>query len=393
MGAGVVMANPVPVTYNAAASPVAGGRFVVSEFWRNLAPGWTNLTPSGTRPPFGILAFSASAWDVDGGKLYINGGGHADYGGNEVWEWDYENRATNFVRHYPPDFTDIYTGPYTPEEKYALLLSHIDNTNWPGAVVEAGKPVRPISRHTYASLVWMPHLKKFTLGGGSLYSGMTPIDYWAHVWDVDQRDFWFYDPAVKQFDYKGSGFKDSTYLQANWQRRFVLHEGRKKLYLTNINSSNRVHIVEYNTLTNVWTAHNSLSPQTSNSIARVVVDRKRDRLIVLQVSLEQPVRTYSYDIDAQSWTELPTTGVAPSGLKSEAWAVYSTRTDSIYLLRTKLEGMAKLNLQTLTWTVEAITGPEFGSISGNWYYDRRRGCGLIAYQKLGSGIHVWAYKD
>ena len=386
------MANPVPVTYNAAASPVVGGRFIVSEFWRNLAPGWTDITPAGTRPPFGILAFSGSAWDVKGGKLYINGGGHADYGGNEVWEWDYENRATDFVRHYPPDFTDIY-GVGTPEQQYAALREFVDNVNWPGAVVIDGQPVRPISRHTYASLVWMPHLNKFTVGGASLYSGMTPVDYWAGVWDVYQADFWYYDPISKTFEYKGSGNKDPQYLGYAWQARMVLDESREKLYSAIVDGGNQVSIVEHNPATNTWTAHNVPCSQQSVILARPVVDTLRDRLIVLVQSAGQSVRTWAYDLDLMSWSEVSTAGTAPPDLNSEAWAVYSTKNDAIYLLRSSENGMSKLSLQSSVWASETINGPTFGAVSGNWFYDKRRKCALVVYQTLGGGTQVFAYKD
>lgn len=384
------MANPVSVTYNAAASPVAGGRFIVSEFWRNLAPGWTDITPSGTRPPFGILAFSGSAWDVKGGKLYINGGGHADYGGNEVWEWDYENRATDFVRHYPPDFVGTIYGVGTPEQQYTALLPFVDNTNWPGAVVINGQPVRPISRHTYASLVWMPHLNKFTVGGGSTFSGMTPVNYWANVWPNSPQDLWFYDPATGAFEYKGSELLNAAFAV---HPRFTLHGVRETLYSVDTKTSNQARVRSYDIATNAWRTHTAFATPTGIIGVRWVVDTLRDRLVCVLRPSSGNAMVWAYSLDTESWSQITTTGTPPAALDNEAWAIYAEHADEMWLMTNAASGVRKLSFATGEWATEAISGPNFTQTSGNWFYDHRRKVGLLTYQKLGSGIRVWTYKD
>ena len=114
------MATPNSVTYTAAASPVVGGRFLVSEFWRNLAPGWTEITTSGTAPGNGIYAYSGMALDTLRGKLYFHGGGHNDYAGNDTWELDLETRA--FAQHYLSDVSQ-------QNPPLATARALVDNTN------------------------------------------------------------------------------------------------------------------------------------------------------------------------------------------------------------------------------------------------------------------------
>lgn len=45
---------------------------------------WTGMNGQ----PSVVSAWSGGAWDEGGRALYITGGGHGDYGGNEVYKWD-----------------------------------------------------------------------------------------------------------------------------------------------------------------------------------------------------------------------------------------------------------------------------------------------------------------
>lgn len=381
------MATPAPANYSAASSPVAGGRFVLSDFWRNLSPGWTELTPAGTKPPIGLLAYSGSAWDVKGGKVYFQGGGHADYGGNEVWEWDYENRTTNFVKHYEPDFFDIF-GVGTPQQQYAALAPYVDNVNFPGAVVRGGVPTRPITRHTYASLVWLPHLGKFTVAGGSTYSSYEPVTYWDNVWLNSPKDLWLYDPVTKTFDYKGSMHLDSNFRP---RPRVALHEGRRKLYSVDANPGNIPQVNSYDPDTNTYRTHPNKAPSAQISDARWVVDTLRDRLVVFLLHTGGVASLWAYDLTTEQWSQINATGTAPGSFYYEDWGVHAEHLDEVWLLSHHTAGMKKLDLQTNTWRTEAISGPKFIQTSGNWFYDRRRKVALLAYQTLG-GTQIWAYK-
>jgi hypothetical protein len=316
-------------------------------------------------------------------------GGHADYGGNDAWEYDYENRPADFLKHNEPDFTAIYSGPYTPEEKYALLAPYVDNVNYPGAVMSGGQPLRPISRHTYASAVWMSWENRMTLGGGSTYSGMTPVNYWGNVWPNSPQDFWWYDPVGKVFEYKNSELLDPAYRVVP---RFAAHEGRQRLYGVVTNVSNRAAIREYNSATDTWTEHAEVGPVTGLAGVKLVVDELRDRIIVLQRVGTNAVTVAMYDLATRVWSDFPTTGPAPTTLDAEAWAIHATHLDEVWMLRSTALGMSKLDLQTGEWTTEAISGPDFLQCSGNWFYDRRRRVAMFTYQKLGAGIRVWTYK-
>ena len=120
------------MTYNAAASPVAGGRFLVSEFWRNLAPGWTKLpttAPNGA-PPGGIAAYSGMAVDDRGHRLFLFGGGHNDYFGNEVWRLTLN--TFEWSRDYAPDI-----GANPPVED---IWARVDASTLPGGYTDTMRP-------------------------------------------------------------------------------------------------------------------------------------------------------------------------------------------------------------------------------------------------------------
>lgn len=171
------MANPVPVTYNAAASPVAGGRFVWPTWRRAMAPAtWaeigTNtladvnpandpaLNPNypGMAPWHGqggqemvIAAWCGGAWCDVKKRLYITGGGHADYAGNELYWWD--GGSATFVRATNPTGAIGNTG--TLNDGQDASARYFDG--------------QPRSFHTYGNMVvadgvlWSP--------GGSVYFG------------------------------------------------------------------------------------------------------------------------------------------------------------------------------------------------------------------------------
>ena len=64
---------------------------------KSISSVWPTNQPSsitGQSGPSSILyAWTSAAWDHERGKAYFFGGGHADYNGNEVYEYDYLNNV------------------------------------------------------------------------------------------------------------------------------------------------------------------------------------------------------------------------------------------------------------------------------------------------------------
>ncbi len=112
-------------------------------------------TPVDLRPGFGgpwaiINAWASFAWDPNRGDLIIFGGGHANYGGNDVYRW----RGT----------TGLWERASLPSDLFlvnaaASLYETID-----------GPDHAPISSHTYDNNVFLPKLDRFLTFGGAAYN-------------------------------------------------------------------------------------------------------------------------------------------------------------------------------------------------------------------------------
>ncbi len=132
--------------------------------WRRLnvnafADAWapSSLLPlnngAESAPQFRIIeVWSSFAWDSSRGDLWIFGGGHAAYPGNDTYRW----RGS------------------TLRWERASLPSEIANMNIPG-LPELFEPVdgpdnAPIASHTYDNTLYLPRLDRYLTFGGAAYN-------------------------------------------------------------------------------------------------------------------------------------------------------------------------------------------------------------------------------
>lgn len=146
--------------------------------WVTL-PGDTRLTQAMTANPGGTLAFIASysgaALHPTTSVLYVIGGGHADYAGNDVYSLSLLTETPSWTQLEPP----------TPT---ALLGSTASDVGVPYCL--DGKPA---SRHTYYSLVVVPSRNRVMMfGAGAVWGngngGFPKVDGF-------RLDTFNYDPA------------------------------------------------------------------------------------------------------------------------------------------------------------------------------------------------------
>ena len=121
-------------------------------------PGWGILGPRGV-----TAAWGGGALDSKRNKLVVTGGGHADYGGNEVYEFDVASlkwkRATE-----PSPMREVKDGEYA---------------------VESGQA--PVSSHTYGGLAFLPSIDRVFKFGGSYYGSGNSYDQHAYLYNVEAR--------------------------------------------------------------------------------------------------------------------------------------------------------------------------------------------------------------
>lgn len=126
-------------------------------------------TPCGN-PENVIAAWSGGAYDPNGDRLIIWGGGHADYGGNEIYAFSVG--SLSWARIWGP----------SPSIPCAIGQACV-NTYPDG---------NPVARHTYNGLSFLPGANKFWIIGGSLYCGPGNAG----------RDTWVFDMASSQWQRK-----------------------------------------------------------------------------------------------------------------------------------------------------------------------------------------------
>lgn len=373
---------------------ISAGRNYVSPYWRELPAGWTELVIGGTKPPGGITAYSGMAVDVRSGKLRIVGGGHFDYSGDENWTLDYENR-TPWVQDQLPYFTGYnmsYSGSLETDAGYLYAQTRVDNVNFPGAIVEGGVPIRPISRHTYKSVHWIESLGKMLVGGGSTWSGAAER-YWSGpgVWLNAPKDCWLYDPSAKTWEYRGSKLLNAAYDTDGSVACY--HRLRDRVYQIGKDANSRLTMREWNPALNTWTLKPGFAAGTTVGGMTLCADTKRDRMLVIHRYLTNPVYLHAWYPETNTWEALTTTGAAPSSLAGDAQICYSPKTDSLLLMRTAADGMSVLDLTTMVWSSVAVPCPNLVQTEGRWFYDYRRGVALLMYRDISTTVRTFAYKD
>ncbi len=144
---------------------------------QSLAPGHWLALPAANRlvdvfpderdhPAWGVLGPRAVVVAWGGGAasdeaLYITGGGHSDYGGNEVYGFRFADLTWERL-------TD--PSPYRPECKG--ICRTLDGT--------------PTSAHTYDGIAWLPAQGRLWVGSGSAYRSGSAVRQ-AFEFDPDQR--------------------------------------------------------------------------------------------------------------------------------------------------------------------------------------------------------------
>ncbi len=172
--------------------------------------GWTSLninvfsdvwTPKALRPagdgPISIIgAWSSMAWDSNRGDLIFWGGGHAHYGGNEVYRW--RSSTLTWER--------------------ASLPSQVVTVGTHQQAID-GTLNAPIAAHTYDNSEFLPIADRWMTWGGAAYNtggrfvNEAGAQTGPYFWDPSKAD------ANKVGGTDGSGVDPSTLGGQMWQNR------------------------------------------------------------------------------------------------------------------------------------------------------------------------------
>jgi hypothetical protein len=194
-----------------------------------------NPVPPGD-PATIIEAWSGGALDSTRSRLIVWGGGHNDYGGNEIYVFDVN--ALTWSRTWGPS-------PGIPPPYGSTCSNTYSDGN-------------PVSRHTYGGLSYLPASDRFWINGGSRYCGG----------GAGGVDTWEYSFSTRTWTQRGNAPDGTLGNVAAYdaQTGHVFMRGYRNF-------------MEYNPTTGAWTTKGEYGPGESSDAMTAAVDPNR-RLFV-----------------------------------------------------------------------------------------------------------------
>ncbi|KFI22370.1 kelch repeat-containing protein [Nitrosococcus oceani] len=161
-----------------------------------------------------IESWSGGAFDPIGNRMFLMGGGHGGYYGNEIYEFDLDTKKWTRL-----------TNPTMP----AADADSVCYSTWDGGLT-------PTARHTYNHLAWVDHLNELFLFGG-----VTSCQNGGSL-----QDSWTFNPLIGQWKLK----RRSSPVGDNFVQIIYDPESRE-VYAKN-NSGIDKALYSFNFFTNRW---------------------------------------------------------------------------------------------------------------------------------------------
>lgn len=349
---------------------------------------WLHAGPGIPTMPLGISAYSGFVLDNLRSKILVFGGGHHDYGGNDVWSWDIANGG--FTRLYSPD--DLFN--LTASQAAAGT----DQVNFPGMWLASGKP---IPRHTFNSLAFISHQGKMFAGGGSTWDGPAG-DLWP-AWGNDPEDYWVFDPVTLNWTYKGSA---RLFPSGNAVHGPTAYDGSKYLYTVSYVWTNGVkgftrYVYRYDPDANTWLRRSAVPASLGEPLdGGCTFDTLRGNFIFYGLTTGSAL--WSYNVASDSWTNLfPTPWSPGANGPGQPGNIYSEGIcyDSINdaLIVAGPSGIWIYDYANPGVWTRGANGPEFaninGPIEGKLRFDASRNVAIFGFaSSLTFRYEIWAYR-
>ena len=242
---------------------------------------WVKVQSEGELAPyFGILAYSGMAYDSVNHKLLVFGGGHNDYGGNEVWTFDPE--TLKWKKMYEPDTESAYVySNYDPSE--------------PGKLQASG---RPLSRHTFDWIDFIDHAGVMVVIDGSTVDSNTGG---GELGSFHTGDTWTYDYVSNTWDYR------QNQPEAFYEAGGSAYDAGSQLVVAVAWGDTWV----YDYDNDQWTER--FPAQRPPSSGEIVLEYDSKRGVVYQFAGEWPHQSelWKYDVAINNWQKINTTGATP----------------------------------------------------------------------------------
>ncbi len=270
---------------------------------RSVVP---NPIPPGDGPAGITRAWSGGAYDTNRDRLIVWGGGHGDYGGNELYTFDIN--TLKWTRIWGPTNVSLIPPAFPPS-----------------TCSETYSDGNPRSRHTYGGLQYLPNIDRFWNSGGSLYCGSGGASSGTWTFNFDALTW------ERKANFIGS---------ADLEHVSAYDPLTGKVFF--VNTAAPLH--QYDPITDTWTKLTDLSIGNYKS---GTIDPKRRKFVIVGAGV-----VYAYDLPPKtdfSRKTLITTGANEITSGARIGIVYDPVSDRIIAWNGGAD-LYSLNLDTLVWT-------------------------------------------
>ena len=297
-----------------------------------------------------IDAWNSGVYDTKRDRYIITGGGHNDYGGNELYAFDVNTLS------------------------WSRIWGPSPNISPGGACLETYGDGNPASRHTYDGLAYLQNIDRFWMHGGSLYCSTGGPSQATWLFDFDSL-LWERKANISY----SSGLQMVSAYDPVTNKVFVA--GRASFQT----------LLEYDPVSDSWTERGDLSIDVAQTAA---IDPVRRTFVSLGSG-----KLFAYDLQQTgtiSRQDLSTTGDTSMVSIAYPGIVYDPVSDKMVAWNGGVD-VYLLDLDTLVWTrvtpaptntVIPTPAPHQGTF-GRWQYIPSKNAFIVVNS---IDENVWIYK-
>ncbi|GAA4404824.1 hypothetical protein [Quisquiliibacterium transsilvanicum] len=284
---------------------VPGSRLEETEAWTGYKGAAGNMGKAG------ILSYSGGVIRTKTSELFIAGGGHLDYAGNEIFSIGLASDSPVWTRRIDPSTSTPWDTSYYPDG-------------------------RPASRHTYRNLAYSEALDRIIFFGGAPWGNQPIATNLVDTFDPNTNEYG--PPNLITSAPRTIGGPVGTGMAANGD--FYIHQFKDN------------HLYKWQQSSNTWF---DLGPKgTTQYDTPYAVDTKRNRLFRIPWG-SYPARIYDLQ-NAGALSNVELRGPAAPSIDQGASLVYDPVVDVYWLWKRNDANLYRIDAETFEATVQPVDG-------------------------------------
>jgi hypothetical protein len=285
---------------------VPGSRLGETEAWTGYKGA------AGTIGKRGIFAYSGGVVRTRTSELFIAGGGHLDYAGNEIFSISLGEDAPAWTRRIDPSPSTPSNTPYYPDG-------------------------RPSSRHTYRNLAYSEALDRIIFFGGAPWGNKPTYNKLVDSFDPSSNEYGA--PGLIASAPRPIGGPVGTGMAANGD--FYIHHNSDR------------HLYKWEQSTNTW--HDLGDRGTLQYETPYALDTKRNRLFRIPWG-SHPAKIFDLN-NAGIPSKVEIKGPAAASIDTGASLVYDPVVDVFWLWKRNDPNLYRIDAATFSASVQPVSGP------------------------------------